>query len=256
MKSPRVVGVIPARYASQRLPAKPLLDLLGKTMIQRVYEQAKKAQRLNQVVVATDDERIAAVVRGFGGEVFLTPPEIKSGSDRVAAIATRNGGDIFLNIQGDEPLIAPQMIDQAAEILIDEPTAVVGTLAKMITSSEELSNPSIVKVVVDRNSNALYFSRSIIPYVRDEQESSRWLKTRTFYKHIGLYVFRKDFLLGYAKMPESSLEQSEKLEQLRILENGFKIKVGFTEYDSIPIDTLADADRVIAILKNQLNPNT
>jgi 3-deoxy-manno-octulosonate cytidylyltransferase (CMP-KDO synthetase) len=256
MKPLRVVGVIPARYASQRLPAKPLLDLLGKTMVQRVYEQAKKARRLNQVVVATDDERIAGVVRGFGGEVVMTAPEIKSGSDRVATIAARNDGDIFLNIQGDEPLIAPQMIDQAAEILIDDSHALVGTLAKKISSQEELSNPGIVKVVVDKNSYALYFSRSIIPYVRDEQDPSGWLKARTFYKHIGLYVFRKDFLVEYAKMPESSLEQSEKLEQLRILENGFKIKIGFTEYDSIPIDTLADADRVVNILKNQLNANT
>lgn len=256
MKPLRVVGVIPARYASQRLPAKPLLDLLGKTMVQRVYEQAKKARRLNQVVVATDDERIAGVVRGFGGEVLMTPPEIKSGSDRVAAIAARNDGDIFLNIQGDEPLIDPRMIDQAAEILLDDSLALVGTLAKRISSHEELSNPGIVKVVVDKSSYALYFSRSIIPYVRDEQESSRWLKTRTFYKHIGLYVFRKDFLLEFAKMPESSLERSEKLEQLRILENSFKIKVGFTEYDSIPIDTPEDADRVVNILKNQLNANT
>jgi 3-deoxy-manno-octulosonate cytidylyltransferase (CMP-KDO synthetase) len=255
MKPPRVVGVIPARYASQRLPAKPLLDLLGKTMVQRVYEQAKKARRLNQVIVATDDERIAVAVRAFGGDVVVTPPEIKSGSDRVAAVAARNDGDIFLNIQGDEPLIKPQMIDQAAEILIDDPGALVGTLAKRIESLEELLNPGIVKVVVDKNSCALYFSRSVIPFIRDDRDSSIWLAKRTFYKHIGLYVFRKDFLLGFAKMPESSLEQSEKLEQLRILENGYKIKVGFTEHDSIPIDTRADADRVIDILKNQHNLN-
>lgn len=255
MKPPRVVGVIPARYASQRLPAKPLLDLLGKTMVQRVYEQAKKAQRLNQVIVATDDDRIASVVRGFGGEVVTTPPEIKSGSDRVAAVAARNDGDIYLNIQGDEPFIAPQMIDQAAEILIDDPRADVGTLARRIDTVEDLVNPGIVKVVVDQNSFALYFSRSIVPHIRDEHDTSKWLARRTFYKHIGLYVFRKEFLLRFAKMPPSSLEQSEKLEQLRILENGFKIKVGFTEHDSIPIDTQSDADRAIQILKNQLNPN-
>ncbi len=253
MKPSRVVGVIPARYASQRLPAKPLLDLLGKPMVQRVYEQAKLARRLNQVVVATDDERIASVVRSFGGDVVITPPEIKSGSDRVAAIAARSDGEIFLNIQGDEPLIAPTMIDQAAEILIDDSSVLVGTLAKRIESQAELMNPGIVKVVVDKSSYALYFSRSVIPFMRDEQDPSKWLARRTFYKHIGLYVFRKDFLLGFAKMPESSLEQSEKLEQLRILENGYKIKVGFTEHDSIPIDTRADADRVIEILKNNTN---
>ena len=251
MKPPRVVGVIPARYASQRLPAKPLLDLLGKTMVQRVYEQAKKARRLDQVIVATDDERIAGVVRAFGGEVVITPPEIKSGSDRVAAVAARNNGDIFLNIQGDEPLIAPQMIDQAAEILIQDSQTVAGTLAKRISSPEELSSPGIVKVIVDKNSYALYFSRSIIPYIRDERDPSKWLEARPFYKHIGLYVFRRDFLIQFSKMDESSLEQSEKLEQLRILENGYKIKVAFTEHDSIPIDTLADADRVIQILKSQ-----
>lgn len=253
MASPLVVGVIPARYASQRLPAKPLLDLLGKTMVQRVYEQAKKAKRLHRVIVATDDERIAGVVRDFGGEAILTPPEIKSGSDRVAAVAARNDGDIFLNIQGDEPLIAPQMIDQAAEILIDDSRAIVGTLAKRINTSIELSNPGIVKLVVDRNSYALYFSRSIVPYVRDEQNVLKWIEKQTFYKHIGLYVFRRDFLFEFAKTPESHLERSEKLEQLRILENGFKIKVAFTEFDSIPIDTQADAERVIAILKGQGN---
>ena len=255
MKPPRVVGVIPARYASQRLPAKPLLDLLGKTMVQRVYEQAKKAQRLTQVIVATDDERIAGVVRDFGGEVVITPPGIQSGSDRVAAVAARNEGDIFLNIQGDEPFIAPEMIDQASEILIDDTRVDVGTLARRIDTAEDLLNPGIVKVVVDQNSFALYFSRSIIPHIRDEQDPSKWLARRTFYKHIGLYVFRREFLLKFAKMPASSLEQSEKLEQLRILENGFKIKVGFTEHDSIPIDTQTDADRAVQKLKSQLNAN-
>jgi 3-deoxy-manno-octulosonate cytidylyltransferase (CMP-KDO synthetase) len=256
MKPPRIVGVIPARFASQRLPAKPLLDLLGKPMVQRVYEQAKKARLLTRVIVATDDERIASVVRNFGGDVVITPPEIKSGSDRVAAVAARNDGDIFLNIQGDEPLIVPEMIDQAAEILVDDAQAVVGTLARRIDSIEELLNPGIVKVVVDKNSNALYFSRSIIPFVRDEAEKLRWLEMRTFYKHIGLYVFRRDFLVGFAKMPASSLEQSEKLEQLRILENGFKIKVGFTVHDSIPIDTQDDVERVLALLNNRLTQNT
>ncbi|HEY6951303.1 MAG TPA: 3-deoxy-manno-octulosonate cytidylyltransferase [Bacteroidota bacterium] len=255
MKTERVIGVIPARYASQRLPAKPLLDLLGKPMVQRVYEQAAKAKLLSRVIVATDDERIARVVRGFGGEVLITSSEIKSGSDRVAAVAARHDAEIFLNIQGDEPLIAPQMIDEAAGILIEDATAVVGTLARRIASAEELINPGIVKVVMDKNSNALYFSRSIIPYVRDEAERSMWLSKRTFYKHIGLYVFRKEFLLGFSRMPESGLEQSERLEQLRILENGFNIKVGITEFDSIPIDTSADAERVVNILKKKLETN-
>lgn len=224
-------------------------------MVQRVYEQAMKAERLNQVIVATDDDRVARIVRAFGGEVVTTPSEIKSGSDRVAAIAAQNDGDIFLNIQGDEPLIAPQMIDQAATILIDDPQADVGTLAKRMSTVEELVNPGIVKVVVDKNAYALYFSRSVIPYVRDEQDSSKWLARGTFYKHIGLYSFRRDFLLRFSTMPESSLERSEKLEQLRILENGFRIKVAFTEHDSIPIDTQSDVARVVSMLKNQRGPN-
>jgi len=255
VKPLRVIGVIPARYGSQRLPAKPLTDLLGKTMIERVYEQACKARRLNQVIVATDDDRIVSVVQAFGGRVAVTPPEIKSGSDRVAAVAARTDGDIFLNIQGDEPLIDPRMIDTAAEILIDDAQATVGTLAKRIETKEELINPGIVKIVIDKNSYALYFSRSMIPYVRDEADSTKWLSKQTFYKHIGLYVFRREFLLRFAKMPESNLERSEKLEQLRILENGFRIKVGFTEHDSIPIDTLADVERVVDILKHQAHSN-
>lgn len=249
----RVIGVIPARYFSQRLPAKPLVDLLGKTMVQRVYEQAIKAQRLDQVVVATDDERIAKVVRSFGGEVVMTSPDIKSGSDRVAVVAQQTDGDIYLDIQGDEPLIAPEMIDQAARVLLEDPLAIVGTLAKIVDSSADLMNPSVVKVVVDKNLYALYFSRSTIPHVRDETDPTRWVGRHSFLKHIGLYVFRKDFLIRFSAMPESSLEQSEKLEQLRILENGYRIKVGLTQHDSIPIDTQADVDRVLKILRVQQN---
>jgi 3-deoxy-manno-octulosonate cytidylyltransferase (CMP-KDO synthetase) len=251
----RVIGVIPARYSSQRLPAKPLVDLLGKTMVQRVYEQAIKAERLDQVVVATDDDRIAKVVRSFGGHVVLTSPDIKSGSDRVAAVAQQIQGDIYLNIQGDEPLIAPEMIDQAACVLLEDPLANVGTLAKKIESSADLINPSVVKVILDKNSYALYFSRSAIPHVRDEIDPARWLGRASFLKHIGLYVFRKDFLIRFSAMSESSLEQSEKLEQLRILENGYRIKVGLTQHDSIPVDTHADVDRILEIMRAQQNKN-
>ena len=250
-----VIGVIPARYSSQRLPAKPLVDLLGKTMVQRVYEQAMKAQRLDQVVVATDDERIAKVVRSFDGKVVMTSPDIKSGSDRVAAVAQQTDGDIYMNIQGDEPLIAPEMIDQAARVLLEDPLAIVGTLAKQIESSADLMNPGVVKVVLDKDSYALYFSRSTIPHVRDELDPARWPGRHSFLKHIGLYVFRKDFLIRFSTMAESSLERSEKLEQLRILENGYRIKVGLTEHDSIPIDTQAEVDRVLEILRVQQNNN-
>jgi 3-deoxy-manno-octulosonate cytidylyltransferase (CMP-KDO synthetase) len=244
-----VVAVIPARYASQRLPGKPLIDLLGKPMIQRVYEQAKRARLLDRVVVATDHQRIVGVVQAFGGDVIMTSADIKSGSDRVAAVARVIDGDIFVNVQGDEPLIAPDMIDQAVRVVLDDLKAQVGTLAKKIDSVADLQNPSIVKVVVGPDSNALYFSRSTIPFVRDEADQKKWLTHQTFLKHIGIYVFRKEFLLKYSQLPESPLERAERLEQLRILEHGFHIKVGITTYDSIPIDTKEDMEKVIGLLK-------
>jgi 3-deoxy-manno-octulosonate cytidylyltransferase (CMP-KDO synthetase) len=245
-----VIAVIPARFASQRLPGKPLVDLLGKPMIQRVYEQVKFATLPDQVVVATDDERIADVVREFGGEVVMTSPDIKSGSDRVAAVARDVPGEIYVNVQGDEPLIAPEMIDQAVRVVLDDPGAAVGTLVRTIDSLEELRNPGIVKVVFGSDRYALYFSRSVIPFVRDAPDQSQWLSQTTFYKHIGIYVYRRAFLLKYAEIPESGLERSERLEQLRILENGYKIKVGITHHDSVPIDTLDDVTRVITILRS------
>ncbi len=243
-----VIGVIPARYASQRLPAKALIDLFGKTMIQRVYEQVKKAALVDKVIVATDDERIERVVKNFGGEVLMTPEDIKSGSDRVAAVAEKIDGDIFVNIQGDEPLIAPEMIEQGIQLLIDDKSVQVGTLVKQIDSPLDIINPNIVKVVFDRNNFALYFSRSPIPFIRDEQEASIWLNYHTFYKHVGLYIYKRDFLSKYSNLPISELEKAEKLEQLRILEAGYKIKIGITNYDSIPIDTKEDVVRVKAIL--------
>jgi len=249
-RKPKVIGVIPARYASQRLPAKPLIDLLGKPMIQRVYEQASKARLLDQVIVATDDARIEMVVKKFGGRVMLTAPEIRSGSDRVAAVAEKIEGDIFVNIQGDEPLIAPEMIDEAVQVLLDDPAMPVGTLAKKIESIDELLNPGVVKVALAENQLALYFSRSVIPFLRDIPNQREWLRHATFYKHIGIYVFRADFLKIYSGAMESRLELAEKLEQLRVLENGYRIKVGITRFDSIPIDTKEDAERVIHMLKN------
>jgi len=245
---PMVVGVIPSRFASQRLPAKPLVDLLGKPMVQRVYEQAKKSKLLDRVVVATDDSRIEEAVRRFGGDVMLTSQDIASGSDRVAAVALLTEGEIFVNIQGDEPLIAPEMIDQGVQLLLDDTSAPVGTLVKQITLKEELLNPNVVKVVLDRDGNALYFSRSIVPFVRGEADERTWLDRHTFYKHIGMYIFRRKFLVQYAQLPVSLLEKAEKLEQLRILEAGYKIKAGRTTFESIPIDTAEDVARVVSIL--------
>ncbi len=250
--SKTILGVIPARYASVRLPAKPLVDLCGKTMVQRVYEQAKQSKLLTRVIVATDNEEIVKVVTSFGGEVMMTSPELKSGSDRVAAVAKEvTDAAIVVNIQGDEPLIAPQMIDQAIQPLIDDEQVFVGTLIKKIESFEELVNPNIVKVVTDTNGFGMYFSRSTIPHLREVKQQEDWLERHTFFKHIGLYVYRRSTLLEYSSWQESLLEQAEKLEQLRILEHGIKIKTAITEFDSIPIDTAEDAERVRAIIQQQ-----
>jgi 3-deoxy-manno-octulosonate cytidylyltransferase (CMP-KDO synthetase) len=248
---PLVVGIIPARYGSTRLSAKPLIDFLGKPMIQRVYEQAAQSKLLNRVIVATDDERIADVVKAFGGEVKMTSPTIRSGSDRVAAVARNIKGDIFVNVQGDEPLMSAEMVDEAVRVLLKDPKALVGTLARKIESSDELLNPGVVKVVLSKDFSALYFSRSPVPHVRDEADAKQWITGRTFYKHIGIYVFRKDFLMKFARMKPTPLEGTEKLEQLRILEHGYRIKVGVTKYDSIPVDTPEDVARVRGILGSQ-----
>lgn len=247
----QIVGVIPARYASQRLPAKALVNLFGKPMVQRVYERASSAQLLNKVIVATDDRRIVEVVERFGGEALLTSVDIKSGSDRVAAVADQIAGDIFVNVQGDEPLIAPEMIDEAVRVVLDDEIAQVGTLAKRIETASDLINPNIVKVVIGEDGYALYFSRSAIPYIRGLADTSTWLERHTFYKHIGLYVFRSEFLRQYSRMAESRLERAEKLEQLRILANGGRIKIGITEFDSIPVDTAEDAEKVISLLQKE-----
>lgn len=249
------IAIIPARYASQRLPAKPLIDLLGKPMVQRVYEQAAKAKMVDRVIVATDDRRIEQTVKAFGGDVIMTPGDIKSGSDRVAAVAREIPADVYVNVQGDEPLIPPELIDQAVKTLERDAGAVVGTMARALETPADLANPAVVKVVFDRRGHALYFSRSAIPHVRDEADPKRWLSSAKFWKHIGIYVFRREFLLRFALMEESPLERAEKLEQLRILEAGETIAVGTTTHDSIPVDTQADVDRVLNILRSS-HPNT
>jgi 3-deoxy-manno-octulosonate cytidylyltransferase (CMP-KDO synthetase) len=252
MKIETILGVIPARYASVRLPAKPLVDLCGKPMIQRVYEQAVQSKLLTHVVVATDHPAIVEAVKKFGGEVMMTSPELKSGSDRVAAVAREiASAGIVVNIQGDEPLIAPQMIDQAIQPLLDDTRVDVGTLIRKIETAEELLNPNIVKVVVDVNNVALYFSRSPIPYLREIADTSAWHERHTFFKHIGLYVFRRNIILDFSSWEESALERAEKLEQLRILERGYRIKTALTGFDSIPIDTASDAERVRTIIQQQ-----
>lgn len=239
-----IVAIIPARYGSTRLPAKPLVDLAGKPMIQHVYERTKKAKLIDRVIVATDDDRILGVVKRFGGEAMMTPSDLRSGSDRVAYAATNlRQASIIVNVQGDEPLVEPAMIDEAVQPLVDDETIDVGTLVKRIEDDDEMVNPNIVKAVLDNNGLVLYFSRSLIPFNREGSVDE------TYYKHIGLYVFRSDFLKIYASLRETPLERAEKLEQLRILEHGYKIKSTVTKFDSIPVDTREDAEKVRAMLQ-------
>ncbi len=245
----KIIGIIPSRYASTRLPAKSLADICGKPMVQHVYERARQSLLLTDVVVATDDVRIEAAVKRFGGKVVMTPSTIQSGSDRIAYAAQSISADIIVNVQGDEPLIEPRMIDQTISILLDDTDAVVSTAVKRITLGEDVFNPSVVKVVLDKNNYALYFSRSPIPHVRDEKHGVNWVDNFTFYKHFGIYVYRAEFLRKFSSFQPTMLEQSEKLEQLRILENGFRIKAAVTEFDSIPVDTQEDLEKVRAKMR-------
>jgi len=245
-----IIAIIPARYASTRLPAKPLLDLCGKSMIRRVFEQTKRSTLVTDCIIATDDERIASEVRSFGGTAVMTPAEIRSGSDRIARIASTLNADIIVNVQGDEPLIDPQLIDETIRALIDNPNAVVSTAVRQTSSHQEIFNPNVVKAVLDKRNRALYFSRSPVPFVRDAKNDQAWINGTVFYKHFGLYVYRADFLQLFASLPPSPLEQSEKLEQLRILENGFAIQCIVTQYESFPVDTVDDLERVRKKINN------
>ena len=245
----KIVGIIPARYASERLPAKPLAEIQGKPMIQHVYERARETKLLTDVIVATDDARIEAAVKHFGGKAAMTPADIRSGSDRIALVAKSIDADIVVNVQGDEPLIDPRLIDETVQVLIDDDRAVVGTAVKRITSLDDLLTPNIVKVVLDKNNYALYFTRSLVPFVRESADVTDWLKDAVFYKHFGLYVYRSAFLQEYSLLKPTPLEQAEKLEQLRILEHGYRIKAAVTSYDSIPVDTQEDLERVRKKLK-------
>jgi 3-deoxy-manno-octulosonate cytidylyltransferase (CMP-KDO synthetase) len=238
----KITAVIPARYHSSRFPGKVLADICGKPMIQHVYERAQKASLPQRVIVATDDERILKVVLNFKGEAIMTSKTHRSGTDRLAEIAREDPSDIFINVQGDEPLIEPNMIDQVVRPLLEDPEIPMGTLKHKIKSLEELKNPHVVKVVTDLNDMALYFSRSPIPYFRREEY-------RVHYRHIGLYAYRREFILKFASLQPTFLEQAEELEQLRALENGFKIKVIETEYESIGVDTPEDLKEVIKRLQ-------
>ncbi|MEI7811157.1 MAG: 3-deoxy-manno-octulosonate cytidylyltransferase [Ignavibacteria bacterium] len=240
-----IIGIIPARFASTRLMGKPLADIGGKPMIQHTYESCLKSKLLKEVIIATDDEKIAEVCREFGARVIETPKGITTGSDRIAYCAQNMyHADIIVNIQGDEPFIKGRMIDEAIEPLFFDQTVNVSTLAKKITTVEELLTPSVTKVVFDYNNFALYFSRSPIPFVRNAHNDLERIKMVDIYKHIGLYAYRREALLKFTSLPPTDLEQIEQLEQLRMLENDFKIKIVVTESQSISVDTQEDLDKV------------
>lgn len=239
----KTIGVIPARYASSRLPGKPLLLIKGMSMIQRVYEQSEKSKFINKVIVATDDKRIFNCVKNFGGEVVMTSTKHQSGTDRIYEAIKDVKCDVVVNIQGDEPYIDPKNIDSAVKPLIDDKSINVSTLAIRIKEISDLLDENKVKVVLDRNNFAMYFSRSYIPYDMKHNPFQKWaLKNNKYYKHIGLYVFRKEYMAKFNKMKKCYLENMEKLEQLRILENGGNIKVVITKKDSYSIDTKFDLD--------------
>lgn len=237
----KILGVIPARYGSSRFPGKVLVPILSKSMLQHVYERASQARYLTSTIIATDDERIYAAARAFGARVRMTSPNHPTGTDRVAEVASADNAELIVNIQGDEPLIDPDAIDAAILPMVHDPDLVMGTLKKRIEDPSEITNPNVVKVVTGHSGDAIYFSRCPIPYLRDAGAST------IHYKHIGLYVYRRDFLLEYSSLPVGPLEEAERLEQLRALENGYRIRVVETEYESLGVDTPQDLQRVLEL---------
>ena len=245
----KFTAIIPARYASTRFPGKPLAILGGKTVIQRVYEQAVSV--LDDAYVATDDERILQTVEAFGGRAVMTRSDHKSGTDRIEEAATKIGttADVIINIQGDEPFIQKEQILSLCECFKD-PNTQIATLGKPFTTMDAVTNPNSPKIVLDNQNFAMYFSRSIIPYIRGKQ-TNEWINSYNYIKHLGIYAYRKDILQEITKLPQSSLEIAESLEQLRWLQNGYKIKVGITEIETVGIDTPDDLVRAEEFLKLQ-----
>jgi len=244
-----VLAVIPARYASSRFPGKPLVRLAEKPMIQHVWERVRRAKDVSGVLVATDDERILRAVKEFDGHAVMTRSDHRSGTERVAEVAASSAGrdaEIIVNVQGDEPLIDPAAVDAAVEVLLNDATVEVATLAVPIAAAADVMDPNVVKVVLDFQGNALYFSRAPIPWVRSGGAGQQAFP---HLKHIGLYVFRRSALLEFPTFPQGQLEKLEQLEQLRWLENGFTIRVAETTYDSVSIDVVEDVPRVEKLLR-------
>jgi len=243
----KVLGIIPSRYESTRFPGKSLIDIMGKTMIQRVYEQAKKSKQLDDLVVATDDQRIFEEVKGFGGSVIITGKHHKNGTERCLEVAESLQAQFVVNIQGDEPFIQPEQIDKLCSIISSDTD--LATLIKRIKDPSDLGNPNLVKVVKSLDDHALYFSRSPIPFDRSMNKASTLPSKKIYWKHIGIYAYRTEVLSQIVKLEESALEKMESLEQLRWLENGYKIKTAETHFESIGIDTPEDLDHLIAKMK-------
>lgn len=249
-----VLAVIPARYASTRLPGKPLAPIAGKPMVQHVVERVRRAQKISRTIVATDDARIVTAVESFGGEAILTRPDHRTGTDRVAEVAARIPGEIYINVQGDEPLIDPSVVDALAEAMLGDTEIQIATPCTAILRAEDVMDPNITKVVRDFDSNALYFSHAPIAWDRDDPFLKRYRDTpdsagARHWKHIGLYAFRRSTLLEFPTLPPGELEALEKLEQLRWLENGFRIRVIETDYDAVSVDVPADIARVESLLR-------
>jgi len=241
----KVVCIIPSRYHSTRFEGKPLADLCGKPMIQHVYERVLCSKIVSYAAVATDDKRIFAAVQKFGGHAIMTSPDHKSGTDRIAeAVSSLNLDemDVIVNIQGDQPVFEPSQIDEVARPILEDPSLPMSTLIYRIVREEEITHPTAVKVVFDRNHFALYFSRSTIPYVRDQEQQA------SYYKHHGIYAYRKAFLDTFARLEEGCLERLEALEQLRAMEHGYRIKVIETMHDSLEVDTPEDLNRARSII--------
>lgn len=250
---PKATAIIPARYASTRFPGKPLASLKGLPMIQHVCHQVSKAETVERVIVATDDQRISEAVKGFGGEVMMTRADHPTGTDRLAEVAERLDVELIVNVQGDEPLINPRMIDQAVQPMLDNPKLKMGTLATRIDQIEDFYSPNVVKVVKASDGLALYFSRAPIPWPRDltrEQLAENLDKVELF-RHIGLYVYRRDFLLEYPQMLQTPLEALENLEQLRALEAGVRLHVAETEFSCHGVDTPEDLERVSRLMSEE-----
>jgi 3-deoxy-manno-octulosonate cytidylyltransferase (CMP-KDO synthetase) len=250
---PVIIAVIPARYGSTRFPGKSLAMIRDKPMIQWVYEGTRRSRLISRVIVATDDDRILRAVRSFGGDAVMTSPSHQTGTDRIAEAVGSLSCDIVVNVQGDEPLVHPEMIDSAVQPLVDDPSIPIGTVCRRIDRREEAFDPNVVKVVCDRKGFALYFSRAPIPWHRDAWAGTDRLSemqlTGPLYKHIGLYVYRKEFLLHYAALPQTPLEAVEKLEQLRALESGHRIRVSVTDHESFGVDIPDDLGKILQRLK-------